>query len=251
VTTATARVEARGITVLRRGRPVVRDVSLTLEPGITALVGPNGAGKSTLMRVLATVSRPSHGRLLVGGRVVRRSARRAYRRSLGYLPQDATWHDWMTVEETVRLFAWLHGLRGADIGPAVGNALEAADLRELRGRRSGRLSGGEHQRLMLATAIAHRPDVLILDEPTVGLDPGQRIHFRKVLHGIGDSTAVLMSTHLLDDIARSARCINVLSEGCAIFNGTPSDLAARGQDASDGISAVESGYLAVLQGGHQ
>ena len=235
-------------------RPVIDGLSFTLRPGVTALLGPNGAGKTTLVRALATVAPPLGGVVNVCGHDVdrRRTLDRA-RREIGYLPQHFGYTKGMTVEEFVTYGAWVRGIARQTRVSAVEAALHATDLVDRRRQRMGRLSGGMVRRAGLAWAFVGEPRVLLLDEPTVGLDPEQRVQFRAMVAQRAQSSVVLLSTHLADDVELLGGRVLVLADGTVKFDGTSAELAARGSDepGTPGScqSPIESGYLSVIRGG--
>lgn len=226
----------------------VDGVTFELVPGVTALLGPNGAGKSTLMRMLATGSKASVGLIRHHGLTVTDKNVRAYRSRLGYLPQKPSWHGWMTVEETVCYFAWMRGVPRAKRPAAVEQAVESVGLTSRRRQRLASLSGGMVQRALLAQAVVHRPEVLILDEPSVGLDPEQRFELRRIIRGIHPGGAVLISTHVLEDVAPLADRMMIINHGRLRFDGLLSDVtdAAQAERRSEHSSSLESAYLRIV-----
>ncbi|MEG3631989.1 ABC transporter ATP-binding protein [Streptomyces poriticola] len=205
------------------------DVSLRLSPGVTGLLGPNGAGKTTLLRVLATALRADRGALTVLGHDPGTArGRQEARRRLGYLPQTPGFHPEFTAFEFVDYVAILKELtdRGAR-HREVRRVLEEVGLGEVRGRRIGKLSGGMRQRVALAAALVGDPGFLVLDEPTVGLDPEQRMRFRELIAGTGEGRTVLLSTHQTEDVAMLCHRVLVLARGAVRFDGTPEELTAR------------------------
>ena len=242
-------LRADRISVTLGGTNVLSDVSLDLAPGLTALLGPNGAGKTTLIRTLARVQRATTGRVLFQGRQVRTMRSGHFRRALGYLPQDPTWHHWMRGEDVLRQFAWMRKVPRADIESAVSRVLDDVALADRRRARCGDLSGGQFQRLMLATSLVHDPQVLLLDEPTVGLDPEQRLAFRGLMRRVAADRAVLLSTHLLDDVANAADELVVIDQGRVRFAGPQHRLLDRYGHASGSLSSeLEAAYVALLRG---
>jgi len=226
---------------------VFADLNLDFWPGITVLLGPNGAGKTTLLRTLATVTPPVSGELHVNGLSVlsERDARHA-RASIGYLPQQFSFFPGFTVRECVTYLAWLRGVPSGSMQESVEDALVAVDLRSQSAQRMKRLSGGMAQRVGLAGAIVGRPGFVVLDEPTVGLDPAQRVRFRNTVRGLVGSS-VLLSTHLVEDAAAIADRILVMDRGRMVFDGSPRDLALRGSGAK-GDSPLERGYMGLVAG---
>jgi ABC-type multidrug transport system ATPase subunit len=200
---------------VRRGRRlVVTAERLRLGPGTTAVVGPNGSGKSSLLRVLATVEPPATGRLLIAGSDPSlRSGLRAARRSLGYLPQAWDLPAGTRVIDAVRHGAWLH--RVGDVDAVVDQALEDHDLAAHRVEALARLSGGTHRRVAIAQASLHRPAVLLLDEPTAGLDLGQRRRLWAWIRRRSATAAVLVVTHDVDEVVAHADAVVVVARGRA------------------------------------
>jgi ABC-2 type transport system ATP-binding protein len=233
-------------------------LDLELQPGITGLLGPNGAGKTTLIRILATLLAPSAGEVQVNGwRSSSPGDRVEIRRRLGYLPQDLGLYPRFTVFAFVDYLANLKELDDpADRHRRVRSALAAVELDDLAGRKIRTLSGGMRRRVGIAQAIVADPELLLLDEPTTGLDPEQRMRFRQLIAGLGTHRTVVLSTHLVEDVAAVCTRVVVLWQGRARFWGSPSQLRALadGQvwsSPEDGQGAVaswrtESGAYRVL-----
>lgn len=223
-------------------------VDISLSPGVTALVGPNGAGKTTLIRLLTAVALPQRGALLHGDHVVRRgSAVDALRRRLGYLPQSPRWDGGWRVGDYLAYAGLAFGVARESIERQTSGALEAVGMADAEHRTLRSLSGGQLQRVHLASVLVHDPDILVLDEPTVGLDPAERIRFRRILKAQSSSRAVLVSTHLMDDVALAAGEVLVMDDGRIRWRGTVDELARLGAGAdNDGASPTERGYLQVL-----
>jgi ABC-2 type transport system ATP-binding protein len=224
-------VQAEGLS-LRFGRTrVLDDVSFELRDGVTGLLGPNGAGKTTLLRILATAIPADAGRLRVLGADPRAAAGRlAIRRRLGYLPQSPGFHQHFTAFEFVDYIAILKEIvdgRHAE----VRRVLHAVGLDDQRGKKIKALSGGMRQRVGLAAALLGDPALVILDEPTVGLDPERRVRFRELIARIGEGRTVLLSTHQTEDVATVCQHVIVLDRGRIRFSGEPVALAgvARGR----------------------
>jgi ABC-2 type transport system ATP-binding protein len=225
----TPTVSASGLSLRYGGTRALDDVSLRLTRGVTGLLGPNGAGKTTLLRVLATAVPPDQGAFTVLGNDPGTSrGRQEVRRSLGYLPQTPGFHPDFTAFEFVDYVAILKELtdRGAR-HREVRRVLEEVDLGDLRGRRIKKLSGGMRQRVALAAALVGDPGFLVLDEPTVGLDPEQRMRFRELIARAGEGRTVLLSTHQTEDVAMLCNRVVVLAGGQVRFDGTPAELTAR------------------------
>jgi ABC-2 type transport system ATP-binding protein len=242
-----AHVRVEGVRKAYGGVPALADLDLELRPGITGLLGPNGAGKTTLIRILATLLAPSAGRVLVNGWPTTDPAGRVQiRRRLGYLPQDLGLYPRFTVFEFVDYLAILKELDDpADRHRRVRAALAAVELEDVAGRKLRSLSGGMRRRVGIAQAIVADPELLLLDEPTTGLDPEQRMRFRQLIAGLGTQRTVVLSTHLVEDVAAVCTQVVVLWQGRARFSGTPSELRqlAEGQvwsSTEDGAGAVSS-----------
>lgn len=230
-----------------RGKPVVQGVSLTLEAGAFGLLGPNGAGKSTLLRSLATASRPASGTLRLFGRDVRTAKElRAARRRIGYLPQSFAYPPDFTVADFVRHCAWLREVPRSDITKVAAEAVEQVELQGQARTPLRKLSGGMLRRAGIAQAIAGRPALIILDEPTTGLDPHQRVRFRELVRDLAQDSCVLLSTHLVEDVAHTCARMGVLYEGTLRFVGPPAELQALGTADAPGDTPLERGYATAL-----
>ena len=204
------------------------DVAVDLGRGVTGLLGPNGAGKTTLMTVLATINEADAGRVSIFGLDPANGAERVeIRRRLGYLPQELSFHRHFSVAGFLDYVAILKEIvdrrRRAE---EVARVLAAVGLQNVAGRRVRSLSGGMRQRLGVAQALLGGPDLLVLDEPTAGLDPEQQLRFRELLSDLPGDPVVLLSTHQVDDISAICPHVVVLLGGRVHFAGTPTDLAA-------------------------
>jgi ABC-2 type transport system ATP-binding protein len=225
----------------------VDGVSLELGQGIFGLLGPNGAGKTSLLRILSTALPPSSGEIQLLERDPRRpAARREIRRRLGYLPQNLGYYPSFTVVEFVEYFALLKEIPSSAVPKAVAVAVERVDLGAKAKSKLRTLSGGMLRRVGIAQAIVNQPDLLLLDEPTAGLDPEQRVQFRALLRSLGETATVIVSTHLVEDVAAACSEVALISSGKIVFRGTPDDLTARGAGHGVGDAPLERGYSAVL-----
>src|SRR6516165_4127505 len=240
-------VEITGLT-RRFGRTVaVAGVDLRAGPGVFGLLGPNGAGKTSLLRMMATAIRPTSGTLLLLGRDPDSyGPRREIRRRLGYLPQNFGYYPGFTVVEFVEYFALLKEVPPARIPAAVAVAIERVELSDKAKTKLRALSGGMLRRVGVAQAIVNEPELLLLDEPTAGLDPEQRVAFRALLRDIGRRATVVVSTHLVEDIGAACTQVGLMDQGKIVFHGTPADLTARGEGYGTGDAPLERGYSAVL-----
>ena len=219
-------------------------VTFEAGPGITGLLGPNGAGKTTLLRVLATVMAPSSGEVRILGRNPAAARDRLeIRRRLGYMPQEPGFHKNFTAFEFVDYVAILKELTNRRNRHAeVRRVMEAVGLRDVEGRKIKALSGGMRRRVALAQALLGEPELLILDEPTAGLDPEQRLRFRETMSHLGEDRAILLSTHQTEDVAALCPTVIVMNHGTSLFAGTPKELAevARGSVWLSGERAPEA-----------
>ncbi len=190
----------------------LREFSLELGSGVLGLVGPNGAGKSTLMRILATVTRPSEGQVTWNGKDIVKSPN-TLRTILGYLPQDFGIYPNLNAVEFLDYLAAIKGLNAAESKRRIAELLELVNLTEVRKRPLGSYSGGMRQRVGIAQALLNDPQLLIVDEPTVGLDPEERVRFRNLLSDLSRERIVILSTHIVSDIEATATEIAVINQG--------------------------------------
>ena len=226
----------------------VSGVTLDIGPGVFGLLGPNGAGKTSLLRMMATVIPPTSGRLRLLGRDPRSYApRREIRRRLGYLPQSLGYYPGFTVADFVEYFALLKDMPPGRVPTAVATAIEQVGLGDRARAKLRTLSGGMLRRAGIAQAIVNDPDLLLLDEPTAGLDPEQRVAFRSLLREFGLRATVIVSTHLVEDVGAACTQVALMEQGRIVFDGTPADLTARGEGSgAAGDAPLERGYSAVL-----
>lgn len=224
-------------------------MTITLPVGVTGLLGPNGAGKSTLMKLLATAMPLQDGAIAFGTNLnLERKTQVEIRRRIGYLPQRFELMGWATVRHNVEYAAWAQDVPSDQFDAAVDQALNLMDLDERGSSRARSLSGGMRQRLGLACAMVHQPRVLVLDEPTVGLDPAQRKELRRGIDRLAESAVVLLSTHLVEDLATIADQVIVLHEGKVRFQGSLDALRELGAGAAEEhASVLEAGYHATLE----
>lgn len=230
-------------------RAALDSVSLEFGNGVTGLLGPNGAGKSTLMQVAATALPLQSGGVVVAGHhLANRAGRNGARREIGYLPQQFDVMGWSSVRRNIEYAAWAHGIGKADLPQAVERTLNDVGLADRASDRARSLSGGMRQRLGIGCAIAHRPKVLILDEPTVGLDPLQRTAIRQLLDDLGRDACVVVSTHLVEDLQAIAKSVVVLANGTIRFTGTITELIelAAQDTPNPALSPLERGYQAAV-----
>ena len=220
-------------------------VSLSLESGIYGLLGPNGAGKTTLMRIMTDLLKPTEGRVLLDGREIAAMGR-DFRRRLGYLPQEFGFYPSFSVEQFLLYLAGLKGLPRTEAKKRTNDLLETVGLYDKRGQKMKGLSGGQRQRVGIVQALLGDPDVLVLDEPTAGLDPEERIRFRGIISGLSRQKIVLLSTHIVSDLEAAANEIILLKKGHVLGVQKPHDLLAEleGMVWTVSVSAEEERELA-------
>jgi ABC-type multidrug transport system ATPase subunit len=222
------------------GKGALRGVSLSLASGIFGLLGPNGAGKTTLLSVLVLAVEPSGGEVLYDGLDARRAGDRArIRASIGYLPQEFAPVPHLTGREYLDYCARLRSvpLSRRALAERVDQLLDAVDLLQVADRASGGYSGGMQRRLGVAQALIHAPRLVIVDEPTAGLDPEERIRFRNLIAQVAESVTVLLSTHICEDIEATCDRVGILVAGRMQFDGLTAELIA-----ANGKHSLEAAY---------
>jgi ABC-2 type transport system ATP-binding protein len=238
-------IELRGVTkTYSDGHQALRGVNLTLGEGMFGLLGPNGAGKTTLLSILVLAVEPTSGSRRYDGLDPSRGSDRAkIRSSIGFLPQDFQPIRHLTGFEYLVHCARLRGtgLSRKEIDRRARQLLEAVDLQDAASRASGEYSGGMRRRLGIAQALIHSPKLLVIDEPTAGLDPEERIRFRNLIAEVSDHVAVLLSTHICEDIEATCDRVGVLAGGRIIFDGAPGELFVR-----HGAETLENAYAHEL-----
>jgi len=216
----------------RGGVRALDDVDLEIPPGMFGLLGANGAGKTTLMRILAGILRPSAGTVHINDHDVQTAAgRSAVQRTLGYLPQDLGVYPDLSAHGFLDYIAILKGIDSrTERNPEVERLLELVGLSEVAQRKLGAMSGGMQRRVGIAQALIGDPRLLIVDEPTAGLDPEERVRFRTLLANLGRDRTVLLSTHIVEDVASACRNLTVMGAGRLLYTGTTTELieGARG-----------------------
>ncbi|WP_334123063.1 ATP-binding cassette domain-containing protein [Glutamicibacter sp.] len=231
---------------------ILQNLNVTFMPGRTALLGPNGAGKSTLMSLMASVNSPSAGTVELstprGKRISSRQLSK-YRRSVAWLPQDFAPVSGLSVLEHVWYAGWLKGMSRSAVKEAAPTALASVGLEALSAKKATELSGGQQRRLGIAGALIHRASVVLLDEPTAGLDPGQRDRFRQILASLDDDQITVVSTHQTEDIDGSFDHVVVLVDGAVRFSGTVGDfMAVAPSSAVDPRDRVRLAYATFVEG---
>lgn len=212
----------------RYGRhTAVKDISFEVGSGkIVGFLGPNGAGKTTTLRMLTGYLPPTSGSAQIAGYDMFRQSLKA-RRHIGYMPENVPLYDEMRVKEYIRYRAQLKGLSGKKLRSHVGEAMELCSLHEVRRKMIKTLSKGFRQRVGLADALVHKPDLLILDEPTNGLDPNQIRSIRKLIKRLGESHTVMVSTHILSEVEMTCDHVIIIDEGRIKATGSPSELVSQ------------------------
>lgn len=234
--------------VLRRRHLVLEDVDLRCHGGVTALVGPNGSGKSTLLRAVVGLVPLSSGTVRVAGHDTR-SQLAAVRRQVGYLPQKAAFPGRFTVAEALAYAAWLQALGARAARRRTTELVSALGLEEHLNHSLTTLSGGTRQRVYLAQALIHRPALLLLDEPTVGLDLTQQAALRDVVHHLARDSTVLLSTHHTEDLEHLAHNVLVLRKGRRVWQGSVTalrNLAPRETPQEQGTASVLESAVSTL-----
>ncbi|MDH3287501.1 MAG: ATP-binding cassette domain-containing protein [Betaproteobacteria bacterium] len=227
----------------------VNDVSFTVERGeVLGFLGPNGAGKSTTMRMVTGFIPPTSGTIRVAGYDVLENPLPAKRR-IGYLPENAPGYGDMTVQGFLLFAAELRGLRGAARRSAVDRAVELCFLENVRYQVIDTLSKGYKHRTCLAQSLVHDPDVLVMDEPTDGLDPNQKHEVRNLIKRMGANKAIVFSTHILEEVEAACSRVIIIDRGRIVANGTPEELKARAPNAGAAWLRVKGVPAALLAGG--
>jgi ABC-2 type transport system ATP-binding protein len=216
---------------------VLHDLTFTVSGAVIGLLGPNGAGKTTLLSVVTGARSATRGRVTVGGSAVE-SAR------LGYLPQSLRPPGGYECRDFLRYVAWLRKVQSSVVDEQISSALAAVGLEKQAGQKIRTLSGGQQQRLGVAQALVNRPSLLVLDEPTVGLDPEQRRQFLDLIARLGTEYTVLMATHITDDVASTCDQVVVIDAGRVLFSGSIGELCGAELVSA---TAVEAGYLEILR----
>ncbi len=226
-----AGIAARGLKHVYRGGTVALDgVDLEFGTGLFGLLGPNGAGKSTLMRIMCTLLVPTEGHVTVGGHDVVQE-RQAVRQLIGYLPQEFGAWRLQRVEEVLDTLALLSGLHDKNDRRARLRAiLEQVGLQDVTDRKVKKLSGGMVRRLGVAQALVHEPPIIIVDEPTVGLDPEERLRFRQLMATLSQDRIIVLSTHIVADLGSSCNDLALIDAGKIVFRGSPAELVSRARN---------------------
>ncbi len=234
-----------------RGKLAVENLSLELTNGMFGLLGPNGAGKTTLMKMLVTLLVPTSGAVSYDGIQLGKN-NQEIRRLLGYLPQEYGLYGSLTARELLNYMATLHGKSNDDWESRIDVVLEQVNLNDVAEQRVGGFSGGMRQRLGIAQALLNDPELLIVDEPTAGLDPEERVRFRNLLGQLSSDRIVILSTHIVDDISSSCDDMALLDDGCIRYRGRPAEFIKRAQGhvwsttiAPAQVSEIETEYRVI------
>ncbi|MGW2698807.1 ABC transporter ATP-binding protein [Streptomyces sp. NPDC001340] len=241
----TIRVDNVTYAYRRWSRPVLVDFAYALPRGLTVLLGPNGAGKSTLLKLAAGTAHPARGTVTLDGTP---STSRSYRSTVGWLPQHVQPMPQLTAREYVAYAGWLKGMATGVAHERAATALGRVNLTEQADVKTHRLSGGQLRRLGVAATLVHDARILLLDEPTAGLDPQQRRAFRDVLVSLTGEVNILMSTHDIQDLAEEADHVTVLHGGRILQTGTAKEFLAHTPHGTAPGRAAEGAYTALLDG---
>lgn len=243
------KIEINGLNkVYPNGNHALKDVTMTIENGMFGLLGPNGAGKSSLMRILVTLAKPSSGQVLVNGLDLQKN-RKEIRTMLGYLPQDFRFFAKLRTYEFLDYIARLAGMNQASVRKdAIEKMLEEVGLYEARNRFANNLSGGMKRRLGIAQALIGDPQIIIVDEPTTGLDPEERIRFRNLLTRISErDVVIILSTHIVGDISSTCNDMALMNKGTLAFKGSPELLINQARNNVWRITATETEYQEIQE----
>jgi len=220
------KIEIQGLNIVYpNGNHALKDINLEFGTGMFGLLGPNGAGKSSLMRIIVTLLKPSSGLVLVDGKNIQKH-RKELRKMLGYLPQDFRFFTSLKTWEFLDYSGSLAGLKNKkERIREVDRLLDQVGLLEVRDRQANRLSGGMKRRLGIAQALIGDPKIIVVDEPTTGLDPDERIRFRNILSQLSQhDVTIILSTHIVGDISSTCQGMALLNKGDLVFSGSPENL---------------------------
>lgn len=225
------------------GKTALKGISLTLaSPSLIGLVGPNGAGKSTLMKLLTANLLPSSGEILVDGRPLLEQER-YLKSNVGYLPQEFGLFEDLTTEEFLDYMAALKCIEGKRVKDEINRVIAITHLQDKEKSKIRTLSGGQKQRVGIAQALLGEPKLLIFDEPTVGLDPAERVAFRNLFAQTAKNRLIILSTHIIEDVQSACDHLIVLDQGEIRFDGTPEQLMTQKNTHS-----LEKAYMALMEG---
>ena len=229
----TAMIEADGLSKFYGDFAACRDVTFSIRQGeVAAFIGPNGAGKSTTMKLLTGYLAPSEGEARIAGYNVATERLEAVKR-LGYLPENGPLYPDMTPRSLLRFFGAARGMSREQIEQRMDDVIDLCKLSSVVGKPIGKLSKGFRQRVGMAQVLLHEPDVLIMDEPTAGLDPNQIREVRDTIRRIGQTKTILLSTHILQEVEAMCNRVIFINEGRVVFDGTPDEFTSREKDLSE------------------
>ena len=230
------------------GNQALKDINLEIKEGMFGLLGPNGAGKSSLIRILVSLMKPTSGKVMINGKDAAKN-RADVRGMLGYLPQDFSFFSNLKTYEFLDYAAQLAGMSSRrKRNQAVDQLLEDVGLFDVRSRKASKLSGGMKRRLGIAQALINNPQIIIVDEPTTGLDPEERMRFRNLLARLGSQdVSIILSTHIVADISSICEHMALLNKGEIAFSGPPEELIRQAQGHVWSIYATEKEYVEVNQ----
>ena len=242
-------IEAKGLSKYYGAFVAIKDITFSIPKGqIVAFLGPNGAGKSTTMKILSGFLAASEGSASICGLDVR-TQRLDAARHLGYLPENGPLYDDMTPFEHMRFFGEARGMADKDLKKRMDQVAQQCGLREVWEKPAGKLSRGYRQRVGLAQALLHDPDVLIMDEPTAGLDPNQIRDFRGYIRKLGETKTILLSTHILQEVTAVSDRVLVIHDGVLVFDGKPGELETRGSLEQTFYELTNYGKVSAAGGG--
>ncbi|SEE17435.1 ABC-type multidrug transport system, ATPase component [Tenacibaculum sp. MAR_2010_89] len=221
----------------------LKDFSMTIEKGILGLLGPNGAGKSTLLKMIATLSKPSNGTILLNKNNITKDAN-YIRKQLGFLPQDFGVYPNLNAYEFLEYMAAMKGVGGKNLQPRITQLLEGLNLIGAAKKPIGSYSGGMKQRVGIAQALINSPKILIFDEPTVGLDPEERVRFRNLISDLANNCIVILSSHIVSDIDTIADQVAILKNGSLIVKGHQENIIRKVQDKVYETKIAKEDYTA-------
>ena len=240
-TAGTAMIEAAGLSKYYGNFAACRDVTFSINKGeVAAFLGPNGAGKSTTMKLLTGYLAPSAGTARIAGFDLGRERLKGAER-LGYLPENGPLYPDMSPRSLLQFFGAARGMSGMDLRRRMEAVIKTCHLEAVVGKPIGKLSKGYRQRVGMAQALLHDPDVLILDEPTAGLDPNQIREVRRLIRELGQTKTILLSTHILQEVEAMCNRVLFINEGRLVFDGTPQDLAIEQSDLDERFHELSRG----------
>ena len=240
-------IEIKELSLRFGNKKILKNINCELKGGVYGILGPNGAGKTTLFRCMAGLYDHYTGEILMDDRKKDRK-----RMNLGYLPQRFSIFQDLRVLDNMQYFAALQGIAKSDRKKRIADCLKAVNMEQYVNHKGSQLSGGMLRRIGIAQALLTDPEILLLDEPTVGLDPEERIHFKEIIAGLREDMIVMMATHILEDIESCCKMVLVMKDGEICFTGNGDALRKQAQDrilkvAGKTEPTIEDGYLCVIK----